>query len=129
MIRYPGGKRKLKDTIITTINRFYREFGSDYCYTEPFVGGMSICGLLIQNNNDIKKIAINDYDIGIASLWNSVIFYPDELCKKVQEFKPSVDCFFSFSEELKKLNRDEQWDVIDVGFKKMAVHQMSYSGL
>lgn len=127
--RYPGGKAKLRDQIVRTL--VVQGAGRDLQYREPFFGGGSIGLKLIQNNPHIKNVWINDKDIGIACLWTSVIRYVDEFKARVKSFTPSVAAFHQFKTELPSLtamptSKDE---IVDVGFKKLAIHQISYSGL
>ncbi len=127
--RYPGGKSKLRKQIIEKINGITRNNGFEY--REPFFGGGSIGLLMLENNSNINKIWINDFNLGIASLWTALIKYPDLFKKKIQEFIPSVEAFYKFKEELtsKNCKLDTVDKIVDYGFKKLAIHQISYSGL
>ena len=99
-------------------------------YIEPFFGGGSI-GLKVLKEHSIKKILINDKDVGIASLWTAVIKYPNELKERIKSFKPSTEAFYQLKEELTGLSSVDYSKevVIDRGLKKLAIHQISYSGL
>lgn len=116
--RYPGGKSKLQDKIIS-------KFGDikNFEYREPFFGGGSIGIKLLQN---LEKIWINDFDIGISALWTSAIKYPEQLKNLINNFSPSVENFYIFKEEL--INKNDL-EIVELGFKKLAIHQMSFSGL
>lgn len=118
MFRFPGGKSKLSDQIIKRLI-----ITDEIEYREPFVGGFSIGSKFLANNN--INAWINDKDLGIACIWQSI--KSDEFRKRIEEFKPSVDAFFQFKKEL--LSLSEAKDVVDIAFKKLAIHQMSYSGL
>lgn len=100
-------------------------------YREPFFGGGSIGMKLLNDNPDISNIWINDKDIGIASLWTSVIRYVDDLQAQVRDFKPSVQAFYDIKAELMSLQSmpKQKSKIVDIGFKKLAIHQISYSGL
>lgn len=134
--RYPGGKTKIKDEIIGRIKRYYEDNDCyDVCqYVEPFFGAGAI-GMNFMASTPIKKVMISDADPAIYAFWSSVIFTPDALCQMVEEFEPSTDAFFNFkelltSEEMKTLkflsSRDK---MVEAGFAKLALHQISYSGL
>ena len=134
MLRYPGGKHKLKKEILSSITKFYRAKGSSlYEYREPFFGGGSIGLSLIRNYRSFpKKIWINDFDKALACLWNSIINNPQPLCDLVDSFVPTAEKFFEFkrylsSEDFLKTTVANLF--LEVGFKKLAIHQMSYSGL
>lgn len=127
--RYPGGKSKLKHLILDRLSQQAR--GKTLEYREPFFGGGSIGLELLQEPLDIPSIWINDKDPGIACLWTSVLNYPEELKNCVRHFKPSVDYFHLFKQELLSIEQEpvERGDIIRTGFMKLAIHQTSYSGL
>ena len=127
--RYPGGKSKLKKQIVAKLNELAGN--DDFEYREPFFGGGSIGLLVLEQRPELKRIWINDFDLGIASLWMTVINRPDLLKKRVEKFRPSVEIFDIYKEELTepapKLVSDVE--IANYGFKKLAIHQISYSGL
>jgi DNA adenine methylase len=127
--RYPGGKSKLRDQIAECLVKQANHL--DLEYREPFFGGGSIGLKYIQDNSDVSKIWINDFDIGIACLWTSVIRYIDDFKAKVSDFKPSVNAFHQFKNELPSLTAmpKQRSKIVEIGFKKLAIHQISYSGL
>jgi len=127
--RYPGGKSKLKKEITEQI--ILQNGSRINQYREPFWGGGSIGIALVLGNVDINSMWINDKDIGIASLWTSVIQYSEEFEELIQGFEPSVDKFYQFKKYLLGLQEmpSEKEDIVSAGFKKLAIHQMSYSGL
>ncbi len=127
--RYPGGKSKLRKQIAGKLNSIAKN--NDFEYREPFFGGGSIGILMLEESPNIKEVWINDFDLGIACLWTTVIRRPDLLKKEVLEFKPSIEMFDKFKEELtgEMPELDSDVKVTNFGFKKLAIHQISYSGL
>jgi DNA adenine methylase len=125
--RYPGGKSKLRNKITMRLADAEKE---GLQYREPFFGGGSI-GLQLLSKTDIKNIWINDKDIGIACLWTSVIRYIDDFKERINAFVPSVRHFHQFKEELIAIDKmpKQRKKIVDIGFKKLAIHQISYSGL
>lgn len=119
--RYPGGKSKL----IKPIFSYFNIDSSIEEYREPFFGGGSI-GIEFLKRNKMKRIWINDYDKALSDLWESVIKHPDELKKLVMNFVPSVKEFDSIRNKLIEGNVS---DTVNNGFMKLAIHQISYSGL
>jgi DNA adenine methylase len=117
--RYPGGKSKLKNIICHELSKYHTD---SFC--DPFFGGGAISINFLIKNPQIKNIWINDRDVGIADLWTSVIRYPEELKKLIQNFVPTVETFFDYKKEL--LGSE---DIANRGFKKLVIHQISYSGL
>lgn len=128
--RYPGGKSKLRNQIACKLNQI--AINDNIEYREPFFGGGSIGVLVLEERIDLKKIWINDFDLGISSLWSTLIKQPDLLKNRVENFIPSVEMFYDYKIELTEkpppiLNSDTE--IADFGFKKLAIHQISYSGL
>lgn len=125
--RYPGGKNKLRNVIIPEIRSVIYADNNIKEYREPFFGGGSI-GLKILHF-DLESFWINDIDHGIQSLWHSIINNPNELKAMVMGFEPSVDEFFRIKNELLNPHSLQESNIVTCGFYKLAVHQMSYSGL
>jgi DNA adenine methylase len=125
--RYPGGKSKLKKEIIPYIESF---LDGDLEYREPFFGGGSIGLTLLDRNQSTRKVWINDKDLGISCLWTAVIRYPELLKKMVRGFEPSVEKFDEFKQALTDENLVPMGqEIAEHGFKKLAIHLISYSGL
>ena len=126
ILRYPGGKSKIRPQLVEAL----RSLGNikDVQYREPFLGGGSVCIAMLECGVD--SVWINDRDPGIAALWTSVIRHPEALCERIASFEPSVDSFYEMKERLKALTEEaDESSVVDVGFSKLALHQISYSGL
>ena len=120
LFRYPGGKSKLSKPILCELNKH-----SSTEYREPFFGGGSIGIKFLEGNNNIQKVWINDKDPAICVLWHSVINEPEYLKSKVLNFIPTTESFYQFKHDL--LHNESNH--IDHGFKKLVIHQISYSGL
>jgi DNA adenine methylase len=130
LVRYPGGKSKLSNQICSRLAVLLSE--GDYEYREPFFGG-GIIGLSMLGYKLLtKSVWINDVDPGIAQLWTAVI-HPTakEMLKgMIRVFRPSVDKFNEFKETLlRKPCANYTEELAYYGCMKLAVHQMSYSGL
>lgn len=121
IFRYPGGKKRVARHLAQALLP-YREF------REPFFGSGAVTfAALTDIIQAPDRVWINDKDKGIAALWTSVIRDPVGLCAKVAGFRPSVQMFRDFKESL--LDPDRGLSELDIGFRKLAVHQMSFSGL
>lgn len=128
--RYPGGKSKFQKQIKDHILENHYEFATPKFeqYRELFFGGGSV-GL------DLKLVEsdswINDKDIGLWCLWTSVRDYPEELCDHVSNYQPKVQDFYDFKDSLKNIASipEEKSQIVLIGFRKLAIHQISYSGL
>lgn len=129
MIRYPGSKAKLVEVIV---NRFPPEMrmplwmsNAGWEYREPFFGAGAIGWEILSMLPHSCSAWINDRDYGIVSLWKSVQDAPQELCELIAEFVPTDHAFYEFKEQ----DGDTKVDPVESGFRKLALHQMSYSGL
>jgi DNA adenine methylase len=129
IIRYPGGKSKLKHTIVKQLSDQAKN--KNLQYREPFFGSGSIGIKLLDDNPNITKIWINDKDIGIACLWTAIIRYHNDFKDHIYSFVPSVSSFYEYKNELIDINimPKQRTRIVDIGFKKLAIHQISYSGL
>lgn len=94
-------------------------------YYEPFFGSGSIGFKVLEELDTDRRVSISDIDPGIVSLWKAVHESPDELCSRIKSFTPNVDDFYSFQET----DGTDKSLTVENGFKKLALHQMSYSGL
>ncbi len=72
---------------------------------------------------------INDIDPGIASVWHSVINEPATLIDLIESYTPNVDDFWLFKKQLTDSCAEQQYTKLELAFKKIVVHQFSYSGL
>lgn len=124
--RYPGGKKKLLNQIHAQIPNLA---GSEF--RDVFFGGGSVGLSILESNNLPRQIWINDKDIGLSCLWSAVINYTGELKEKIKLFKPNTQSFYEFKKELLEISDvpDDERGIISVAFKKLAIHQISYSGL
>jgi DNA adenine methylase len=124
-IRYPGGKSKLVKKIVPILQQ--RTFhGLEY--REPFFGGGSVGLSMIEAK---REAWINDRDAGIIALWQAVQHHSESLKAMVCDYSPSVDDFYAFKKFFLSaasfpLTVDE---LVSVAFRKLALHQMSFSGL
>ena len=100
-------------------------------YREPFFGGGSIGLLFLSESAITSNIWINDKDKALCCLWTCIINHHDNLIKLIKNFKPSVDKFYAIKKELLELEimPTEENEILDIALKKLAIHQISFSGL
>jgi len=129
LLRYPGSKEKLAPQITRL---FPQEMvlplnwdSNRWEYREPFFGAGAVGFLLLRDLPPSCSIWLNDKDYGIVCLWQAVWRSLDELVERIEGFEPSVEKY----EEYKAKDGDLKGDPLEVGFRKLALHQMSYSGL
>jgi DNA adenine methylase len=129
LFRYPGGKGKLSHFIVGCILDFYRSNDGNYEYREPFFGAGAIGWELVESI-DCRNFWINDIDRAIAAIWTCIINDPQSIIDRIEAFTPTVEAFCKFKSFLLKPTIKESLAPIDeVAFKKIAIHQISYSGL
>lgn len=128
-IRYPGSKAKLHRRIRDSLPFSLTDplwLRAPSCYCEPFFGSGAIAWELLPTwANKNTTVIVNDLDPGIASMWKAVRDAPCEFNSLVSNFIPSPDLFYKFKEE----DGDLRFDPVVTGFRKLALHQMSFSGL
>jgi hypothetical protein len=126
----PGGKSKISKDIIRIIGGFYREGDRlHFEYREPFFGAGAI-GFEVLRTVDLQRAWINDRDPAICCVWEQVLRDPQGLESLLCDFVPTVDRFFEFKKDLEQIEGfDGVTDRANVALKKIACHQMSYSGL
>lgn len=129
--RYPGGKSKLKGPIIDKISEIAQTTQPFGVYVEPFFGGGSICLESMDKPcfSNVNKIILADVDKSLVELWNMVIHNPDTIIERIKSFTPTAEDFYAFKEKLSDPEVVKYLDPSDAGFMKLAIHQMSYSGL
>ena len=128
LLRYPGSKHKIASRIVAqfpdqvTVPLFQR---GAIEYREPFLGGGAIAYQVLKALPRSARVWLNDADPGMCFLWNSVRFQPDELEEEIERFSPTVSAFQKFKEEDGRTDLDP----VHAGFRKLALHTMSWGGL
>jgi DNA adenine methylase len=130
ILRYPGGKSRLLSNITPHIIHQIENNENILTYCEPFIGSGSITYNVLKKKNYIKKIILNDKDYSLSCLWNSILFNFEELEDRILAYQPTVVDFFHFKEVLTRNNDSlKEESKVSLSLKKLAIHQMSYSGL
>jgi DNA adenine methylase len=134
-MRYPGSKdkiaKKIMDAFPDPIGHHLTECGFLWnsphpCeYRDPFVGAGAIACRVMRKLLPTSRIWLNDCDYALICLWNAIRDDIKELCKLIASYSPRVEDYYRFKEE------DSRTDIDPVltGFQKLALHQMSFSGL
>jgi DNA adenine methylase len=121
-LRYPGGKRKLAQFIADVVIQNGIQGGT---YIEPFAGGASVA-LYLLFKEYVNQIIINDFDRSIYAFWYSVINYTDELCRKIQDTKITVE---EWEKQRRLQNRKNQVELLDLGFSTFFLNRTNRSGI
>jgi DNA adenine methylase len=115
LIRYPGSKDQHVDRLAV-----FMPDGGPLC--EPFCGTAAVAFAAIARGS-ASEVWLNDYDPHIVALWSTVRDSPRELCDLIRGYSPDVDDFYAWREA------DDYADQLTVAFRKIVLHQVSYSGL
>lgn len=126
--RYPGGKSRLAKQIFNIIEGKV-DLNTVNSYVEPFIGGGSMLLYIAQRLEKLQYCVINDKDNGIYAIWETLLSNPDVLIGKIKDYKPTVDSYIDFSLRLNETDILDDYPIEEMAFEKIALHQMSYSGL
>jgi DNA adenine methylase len=137
LIRYPGGKTKLLKIINSRLQRMIAEFSPDAEFREPFFGAGSVGLSLLAANPGTRRAWLNDADPAMAALWDVVIHNPTSLHVTVEVTPEAMrlfgsDYYQADLELLRSITGPEDLQRIpaaNLAIAKLAVHQMSFSGL
>lgn len=128
MFRYPGGKNKVRHQIYDVLVERRAFLSDDAEFREPFIGGGAITKFCL-NKKLTSRIWVNDIDPGISSIWHCAINESENFIQMVNDYIPSVDDYWTFKKELKDKKCVDRFSKLELAFKKLVVHQFSYSGL
>lgn len=138
LIRYPGGKSKLLNVIASRLQRMFADLGPDAEYREPFFGAGAVGLFLLAANPGIRRTWLNDADPAMAALWDAVIHNPTslrvfvEVTPEAMRLFPKNDYYEEDAHVLRSVSSPQDVRKHPPGLvaaMKLAVHQMSYSGL
>jgi DNA adenine methylase len=131
VIRYPGSKDKLVPAIWHHFpDAIKHELWSSnlrWEYREPFFGAGAVGIDVLKRLSTNVEVWLNDIDYGMVCLWLSIYRNGESgpLGKLISDFDPSAEAFYRFKAEDGRRDLPEH----EVGFRKLALHRMSFSGL
>ena len=121
-LRYPGGKRRLKNYIRLTLKLNSMEGG---LYVEPFAGGAAVAlGLLFEEA--VSQIMINDIDPTLYAFWYSVLNHTDELCEKIENTPVNVESWHQQKAIFTQCDID---DPVELGYATFFLNRTNRSGI
>lgn len=128
ILRYPGSKDKLVGAIAKHFDQHLAGelFSSNApsVYIEPFIGSGAVAGRIAPRLPNKTSMWINDKDYWLVCLWQSLLQEIDQLCERIDAFTPTTSLFSEW-----KAQDGAKIDPIEAGFRKVALHYMSFSGL
>ncbi len=116
LIRYPGAKDKHYKFLSLHIP-------SVSAIAEPFAGTAAMTFKLLSEREEIKQVWLNDMDFGIAAMLITIRDNPKLLINKIKRYIPKAEDFYRFRKE------PEGETTVDTAFRKIVLHQISYSGM
>jgi DNA adenine methylase len=120
-LRYPGGKQKLTPFVREVLQQNH----ISECYIEPYAGGAGVAiELLI--NTDVKKICLNDSDLGIYAFWYSILNENNKFCKEVLVASMTIDEWQRHKEIIK---HPHDVSLFDLGFSTFFLNRCNRSGI
>lgn len=129
LIRYPGSKAKLAKQIWATFppstTTELWSLAKPVEYREPFFGAGAVGFHVLRRMDPSTPVWLNDLDFGMYALWTAVKNKPEALLRRCYEFTPTPERFYQFKAE----DGDDTLPVEQAGFRKLALHRMSFSGL
>src|SRR3989344_8832618 len=120
-LRYPGGKAFLAkefERILEVIKL------NKPIYIEPYAGGAG-AALTLLFEGKVKKIVINDLDVGIYSFWKSVTEKSEKFAKKIITTPVTI---FEWKKQ-KKIYLDENAKIFERGFATFFLNRTNRSGV
>jgi DNA adenine methylase len=128
LIRYPGSKAKIVGRIIERFPDEMRRplfaLAANWEYREPFFGAGAVGLGVLRVLPGRCPVWLNDKDPWMAALWSTVRAEPTRLSRMILDFVPSEEAFYRFREQ-----DGADIDPVEAGFRKLALHQISWSGL
>lgn len=118
-LRYPGGKSKVVKYIVEHIKKDFEEF------REPFVGGGSVFFYLKQKYPE-KKFWINDIYENLFLFYKMMRDYPEEVIKKVLDFKRNFNDGKKLYEFL--ILNEEKFNEIEKAASFFVLNRITFSG-
>lgn len=120
-LRYPGGKSKLADYILTKIRADKTEL-----LVSPYTGGASV-ELAFLYAGIFQKIHLNDLDYGVFSLFWLIKHSPEQIIDRILKWKPDRDDYFRCQSIIK--SDYSNTDMIEAAWSLLVVNRLAFSGI
>lgn len=123
MFRYPGGKSRLLSQLKN--NNLLKYIKGDRLVS-PFSGASHF-----EVSQSIQNLWLNDLNKALFCLLDTISQNPTSLISQIEDFEPSLEKFYEFREDILNLVviPSCEDDCSSIAFKKLVLHQCSYSGL
>ncbi|MCK4579530.1 MAG: DNA adenine methylase [Candidatus Marinimicrobia bacterium] len=121
-LRYPGGKSILSEYLgnVLAENQL-----SGSTYVEPYAGGAG-AALALLFSDRVSKICLNDIDIHIYSMWNSILERPDDFLRLVEDTPITIK---EWHKQENIYSHHKDYSSLDVGFATFFLNRCNRSGI
>nr|WP_241740154.1 MULTISPECIES: DNA adenine methylase [Microbacterium] len=121
-LRYPGGKSVLLKAVVDVIERNDLR---GHRYAEPYAGGGGLALALLYGRHT-HRIALNDLDPAIYSLWWSILNANDELLSKIETTPITVP---EWHQQRETYFLGDASDPVSLGFAALFLNRTNRSGV
>ena len=123
-LRYPGGKTQLSNFVenLLEINNI-----ENAIYCEPFSGGAGVAIELLLNNK-VHGIILNDFDIGIYSIWKAILDDTNAFIKLIQDTPITMEEWHKQKEIHSKKRFDKIYS-LELAFSTYFLNRTNRSGI
>lgn len=123
-LRYPGGKTQLSNFVMHLLKINNIENG---IYCEPFSGGAGVAMELLLNNK-VNKVILNDYDIGIYSIWYAILNDTEDFIKLITDTPITIEQWKTQKEIYSTLKNNQNYS-IELAFATYFLNRTNVSGI
>jgi DNA adenine methylase len=121
-LRYPGGKRRL----VNTVAKILEANGlRDIHYVEPYAGGAAI-PLALLYDEYASCVHINDLSRPIFAFWHSVLNHTDELCDMISSARVTIP---EWRKRREIYRHQADHSLLDLGFATLFLNRTNRSGI
>jgi len=120
-LRYPGGKSKIADYILSHINTQKTDI-----LCSPYTGGGSVEFALL-HAGIFKQLVLNDFDFGVYSLFQLIKTFPDSLTLEIKNHKPTHEDYIKARDTIK--SNYANCDMFEAAWSLLLVNRLAFSGI
>ena len=123
-LRYPGGKTQLSSFVehLMELNNI-----KNGIYCEPFSGGAGVAIELLLSNK-VNGIILNDYDIGIYSIWKAILDDTEDFIRLIQATPITMEEWHKQKEIHSEKRSDKEYS-LELAFATYFLNRTNRSGI
>lgn len=123
-LRYPGGKTQLSKFVEHTIKINSIE---NVTYCEPFSGGAGVAIELLLSEK-VSKIILNDYDIGVFSIWKAILNETNEFIELINNTDITIEEWYN-QKNIYLSTKEEKRYSLELAFSTFFLNRTNHSGI